>query len=99
MQLHCILLHRTLPLEGNYIKISTEGDDGTVLEIGSDYDTSDMINNPPVVYGPDGSEISGYWKMIAISTYYFNPDNYGQGWGYVFDNYTNPETYTWYNDR
>lgn len=64
---------------GNFVRISTSGNiDGLVVELGGNYDTSDLTNNPPIVYGPDGTTVSGSWfsrvrfSYNDIHSYEFN---------------------------
>lgn len=79
-------------LPENSIKISYISSDGSgegvVLALNS-YNTSDLTNNPPKVFGPDGVQLTGVnWK---------GSDNFILGGGatyYRFNNDTAPTTYT-----
>lgn len=68
---------------------------GTITEVGSGYDISDLINNPPVLYDGNGDVVSvSQWKTerdpLGVQLKYMTND----GWRYIITAAA-PQTYSY----
>ena len=82
--------------EGNWIRISSYCQieevfagvwlEGNFCQLGSSYDTSDLVNNPPVVYSYNWSIIPGTWTSRSS----FKDNTTLSSPTYIFNSETNP---------
>ncbi len=84
----------------NYLKLSganfsnAQSGSGTITEVGSGFDTSDLTNNPPVIYDSNGQDVA-----LNATSSWTNSTTYvvtgSRTLTFHFNNGTTPTTYTY----